>query len=75
MKKQRRTKCKKEWLESTRESIDVISERFARLEQKGKKVKIQKMIADESDVLTLKNIVVKRAGYKHNYTTKSEYLK
>ena len=33
------------------------------------------MIAGESDVLTLKNIVVERAGYKLNCTTKAEYLK
>ena len=33
------------------------------------------MIGDESDVLTLKNIVVERTRYKLNCTTKAEYLK
>ena len=66
---------KKEWLGSTRLCKEKIAQRFSTLEQKGKKVNMQKAIANEQDVLTLQNIVCDKAGYKMSCTTKAEYNK
>ena len=55
--------------------IDKIGRRFSRLEQKGEKVQVQKVKANKQDVLTLKNVVVNKAGYDISCTRKIEYLK